>query len=274
MDERMQEDRALEDALDEIHTDGADESQDVESRELELGVEEREQDLVVEHLPRVRAIVQRLLQRLPSSVDREELVHGGVLGLIDAARRFDPAFGCSFASYAEIRIRGAVLDQLRVLDWVPRSVRSRGRVLDRAYREVEQREGRAAQGHEVADELGIDRDRFEALRWLVREAPLHRSDEHWDDEAAPAAAASAMGQWGDPDANPLLALGTGRARQAIADALDELPARERTVVSLLYWDDMSQEAVGRLLGLAESRVRALHVRALLRLRSRLRTLWE
>ncbi len=266
MDERMQEDRAPEDALDGIRADGTDELS-------AAGGEEREQDLVVEHLPRVRAIVQRLLQRLPSSVDREELVHGGVLGLIDAARRFDPAFGCSFASYAEIRIRGAVLDQLRALDWVPRSVRSRGRVLDRAYREVEQREGRAAQGHEVADVLGIDRDRFEALRWLVREAPLHRSDEHWDDDAAPAAA-SAMVRWGDADANPLLALGTGRARQAIADALDELPARERTVVSLLYWDDMSQEAAGRLLGLAESRVRALHVRALLRLRSRLRTLWE
>jgi len=235
MDERTQEDCAPDDALDEIRADGVD-----EVLGLDLEAEEREQELVVEHLPRVRAIVHRLLQRLPSSVDREELVHGGVLGLIDAARRFDPAFGCSFASYSEIRIRGAVLDQLRALDWVPRSVRHRGRVLDRAYREVEQREGRAAQGHEVADVLGIDPDRFEALRWLVRAAPLQRSDEHWDDEAPPAPAGSTMGPWGDLAGNPLLALGTGRAREAIAGALDELPAQERTVVSLLYWEDMSQ----------------------------------
>lgn len=233
----------------------------------------REHDLVVEHLPRVRAIVQRLVHSLPPLVDREELVQGGVLGLIDAARRFKPELGCSFAAYSEIRIRGAVLPQLRALDWMPRALRERGRAVDRVYHVVEQREGRAAESEEVADLLGLTPDRFEALRWLLRGAPLRRIDEHFDDTTAASAAGQASpGQDGATD--PLGALGTERTRQTIADAIAELPRAERTIVSLAYWEELGPDAIADVLGLAQSRVRALHVRALLRLRRRLRALWE
>ncbi len=233
----------------------------------------REQALVVEHLPRVRAIVKRLVQRLPPLVDREELVHGGVLGLIDAARRYDPSLGCSFATYSEIRIRGAVLDQLRALDWMPRAVRQHGRVFDRGYRAVEQREGRAAESEEVADLLGLTPERFEALRWLLRGAPLRRSDEPFDEANVPLSVSLLTPEDADVT-DPLRALGVGRVRQTIADAIDALPQPERSVVSLVYWSDSSPEAVAQDLGLALSRVRTLHVRALLRLRGRLRSLWE
>ena len=226
----------------------------------------RREALVAEHLPRVRGIVQRLGARLPRHLDREELVHGGVLGLIDAARRFDPKLGCSFASYAEIRIRGAVLDQLRAMDWVPRTVRERRRHLESAERDVERREGRRAEPAEVAEILGLAPERFERLRWLVFQAPLHPSAEPWDE------AAHAEGH--TYAADPFQLLGRGRAEEAVADALARLPAPERAVVSLLYWEELSLDAAGKTLGLSESRIRALHLRALLRLRHRLRELHE
>lgn len=225
-----------------------------------------QQALVAEHLPRVRGIVHRLGSRLPPYLDREELVHGGVLGLIDAARRFDPKLGCSFASYAEIRIRGAVLDQLRAMDWVPRTIRERRRHLESAERAVERQNGRRAEPGEVAEFLGLAPERFERLRWLLFEAPLHRSAEPWD-EAAHTESHTHV-------ADPLQLLGRGRAEEAVADALARLPDRERTVVSLLYWEELSLDAAGKTLGLSESRIRALHLRALVRLRRGLRGLHE
>jgi len=226
----------------------------------------RQQALVSEHLPQVRGVVQRLGARLPPHLDREELLHGGVLGLIDAARRFDPKLGCSFASYAEIRIRGAVLDQLRAMDWVPRTVRERRRHLESAERIIEGREGRRAEPAEVAEFLGLAPDRFERLRWLVFEAPLHPAAEPWDE--------AAYAEHHTHTADPLQLLGRGRAEEAVANALAWLPARERAVVSLLYWEELSLDATGKTLGLSESRIRALHLRALLRLRWRLRALHE
>jgi RNA polymerase sigma factor for flagellar operon FliA len=222
--------------------------------------------LVTEHLPRVRGIVQRLGSRLPRHLDREELVHGGVLGLIDAARRFNPKLGCSFISYAEIRIRGAVLDQLRAMDWVPRTIRERRRDLESAERQIEKREGRRAEPAEVAEHLGLALERFERLRWLVFEAPLRPCPDPWDEAAYAERQAQA--------ADPFQMLGRGRAEEAVADALARLPARERAVVSLLYWEELSLDAAGKTLGLSESRIRALHLRALLRLRRRLRGLHE
>jgi RNA polymerase sigma factor for flagellar operon FliA len=222
----------------------------------------RQQALVAEHLPRVRGIVQRLGSRLPPYLDREELVHGGVLGLIDASRRFDPKFGCSFASYAEIRIRGAVLDQLRAMDWVPRTIRERRRHLESAERAVERQNGRRAEPGEVAEFLGLAPERFERLRWLLFEAPLHPSAEPWDDEGHAHVA------------DPLQLLGRGRAEEAVADALARLPDRERAVVLLLYWEELSLDAASKTLGLSESRIRALHLRALVRLRRGLRGLYE
>jgi RNA polymerase sigma factor for flagellar operon FliA len=222
--------------------------------------------LVVEHLPRVRGIVHRLGARLPPHLDREELVHGGVLGLIDAARRFNPKLGCSFAAYAEIRIRGAVLDQLRAMDWVPRAIRERRRYLESAERLIERREGRRAEPAEVAAHLGLATERFERLRWLVFEAPLHPCPEPWDEAAHAEQHAHA--------ADPFQLLGRCRAEEAVAAALAGLPARERAVVLLLYWEELSLDAAGQTLGLSESRIRSLHLRALLRLRRRLRVLHE
>ncbi len=249
------------------------EARATDSHNTESHVRAREHALVALHLPRVRASVNRLVQRLPAAVDREDLVQSGVLGLIDAARRFDPARGCSFETYCEIRIRGAVLDQLRALDWAPRSVRAGERALDRGRRAIEQREGRAAESGEVADQLGLTPERFEALRSLLRAAPLHRTDAALDDEGLlPSAPALPCGE--SEATNPLRALGAAREREVITDAIQALPLLERSVVGLLYWSELLPEQIARTLGLDESRVRSFHARALLRLRGQLRELWE
>jgi RNA polymerase sigma factor for flagellar operon FliA len=242
-----------------------------ESRGGEELARARAHALVVEHLPRVRATVNRLAQRVPSTVDREELVQAGVLGLIGAARRFDPLQGCSFATYAEIRIRGAVQDQLRSLDWAPREVRRNERELDRGRRAVEQREGRAAESEEVASQLGLSSDAFEALRFQLRGCSTERAASPLDE----ATLSSTCSLWSEGDAtNPLCALDAGRERQAIAGAIAELPQPEREVVSLLYWRELLPEQIAGSLGLDVTRVRNLHLRGLRRLRGRLRELWS
>jgi RNA polymerase sigma factor for flagellar operon FliA len=231
----------------------------------------REHALVVEHLPRVRATVNRLAQRIPSTVEREELVQVGVLGLIGAARRFDPGRGCSFSSYAEICIRGAVLDQLRSLDWATRDVRRNERAVDRGRRAVEQREGRAAEPEEVASQLGLTSEGFEALRFQLCGFST-QTDARPLDEAT---VSSTRSLWSERDTtNPLHALGAGRERQAIASAIAELPQPEREVVSRLYWHELRPEQIANALNLDVTRVRNLHARGLRRLRGRLRELWS
>ena len=226
----------------------------------------------MEHLPRARVIVSRLAKHLPSAVDRDELMQGGAIGLIDAIRRFDPSQGCSFATYAEIRIRGAVLDQLRALDWIPRTVRRSERALEDGRRAVEQREGRAAEQEEVAGQLGLSAERFEALRARLLEYRRRLGDGPLD---GPSRSAPDDSAWSDSEAtNPLRALDASRERRAIADAISALPQPERDIVSLLYWDELLPEDVARMLGLDVNRVRNLHTRGLLRLRSRLRALWR
>jgi len=229
----------------------------------------REHALVVEHLPRVRATVNWLAQRVPASVDREELAQAGAIGLIGAARRFDPDQGCSFAAYAEIRIRGAVLDQLRSLDWATRGVRRKATALERGRRAVEQREGRAAESEEVASQLGLSSEGLEALRSQLRGLSSQTETGALDE----ATLASTRSLWPEGDAtNPLHALDAGRERQTIASAIAALPQPEREVVSLLYWNELRPEEIALALDLDVTRVRSLHARGLRRLRVRLREL--
>jgi RNA polymerase sigma factor for flagellar operon FliA len=224
---------------------------------------------VLENLPRVRTIAYRLAQRLPATVDREELVQCGVLGLMDAARRYDPRHDCSFATYSEIRIRGAVLDQLRALDWAPRALRQTERTLDRGRHAVEMREGRAAEAEEVASQLGVSAESFERMR---AETGLLQHPEWFIDEDRLAPAKDEP--WNECETtNPLRALDAGRERQRIADAIARLPEPDREIVSLVYWQELAPEEVARTLALDANRVRLIHARGLRRLRHGLRELW-
>jgi RNA polymerase sigma factor for flagellar operon FliA len=230
-----------------------------------------EQALVVEYLSTVRAVVRRLAAQLPSHVDREELEQSGTLGLIDAARRFDPARGSSFEAYSQVRIRGAVIDALRAQDGVPLSVRRRLRRIEGAEREIEQRRGRPARSEELAHALGLTPERFETLRRLLDEAPLRRAAglDPADDTANACLARRVAAA---PE--PLRALRAKRLCDKVRRALAALPERERGVVKALYWKEQSVEDLARDARLGPTRVRVLHDRALLRLRARLRALLD
>ena len=243
-----------------------------EAREHRGGIPpELKEKIVLQHTPLIRYIVNRIAVRLPSHIDLDDLQNTGVIGLMDAIDKYDPDKNCKFKTYAEFRIKGAILDQLRSLDWVPRSIRQKSRRLEQAYTEVEQRLGRSATEHEVAGTLGIELDQFHFLLNQVRGISMINLDE--------------LRSGGDSDQpmhgdifedvkaeNPFMSLKSREMRQAVAECIGILPEKERLVISLYYYEDLNMKEIGNVLGITESRVCQIHAKAVARLRSKLRTL--
>jgi len=233
------------------------------------------EQIVIEHTPLIRYIVNRIAVRLPSHIDLDDLHNTGVIGLMDAIEKYDPEKNCKFKTYAEFRIKGAILDQLRSLDWVPRSVRQKGRRLERAYGEVEQRLGRAATEDEVADSLGLQLDKLQELVNQVRGISLVNLEE-----------IRSGGQEGDRNGsyadvvedvnaeNPYSTLKLQEMKQIVADTIATLPEKERLVISLYYYEDLNMKEIGNILGITESRVCQIHTKSVLRLRSKLKNTLE
>ncbi|WP_139320363.1 sigma-70 family RNA polymerase sigma factor [Pseudonocardia sp. Ae263_Ps1] len=217
--------------------------------------------LVEHHAPLVRGIGAKLATRLPSSIELADLLQSGTFGLIDAVDRFDPARGVRFEGYAAQRVRGAMLDELRAQDWVPRTVRSRSREIERAREAVQSKVGRPASDRELAAELGIG---LRDLRQAVRPALLVSADD-LDGNAAPGPAALAAADTADPVATAVRRETGAELRAAIA----QLGERDRTVLRLYYVEDHTLAEIGALLGVTESRVCQLHTRMLTRLRTRM-----
>jgi RNA polymerase sigma factor for flagellar operon FliA len=207
-------------------------------------------------------IVGRIAVRLPSHISPEDLHSVGVIGLMDAANKFDPERGNKFATYAEHRVKGAILDELRSMDWVSRGVREKSRKLERAYKEVEQTLGRAANGEEVANFLDIAADEFNALQHKAAalstvslDAPGECLRGHGD-----------VGTLGEITAdhkagNQFAALSQSQTAGRISEAVKALPKRERLTVSLYYYEDLSLKEIGLILGVSESRVCQIHTKA-------------
>jgi RNA polymerase sigma factor for flagellar operon FliA len=215
--------------------------------------------LVARHAGLVKRIAWHLAGRLPPSVDVDDLVQAGMIGLLEAAAHYSPGRGASFETYAGIRIRGAMIDALRKLDWAPRSVHRRAREVAGAMRAVEEREGREAQDAEVAAELGLT---LEEYHRIVQDAAFCQVASL--DESDGAAEVADQGQ------DPGLAVEQGELRTAMAEAIAGLPERERLVMSLYYDEELNLKEIGAVLGVSESRVCQIHGQALSRLRSRLR----
>jgi RNA polymerase sigma factor for flagellar operon FliA len=227
--------------------------------------------IVLEHTPLIRYIVNRIAVRLPSHIDLDDLHNTGVIGLMDAIDKYDPDKNCKFKTYAEFRIKGAILDQLRSLDWVPRSIRQKSRRLEQAYVELEQRLGRSASDAEVADSLGIGMDEFHFLINQVRGISMVNLDE------LRSSGDSEQPLHGDifedvKAENPFTCLKSRELRQAVADCIGSLPEKERLVISLYYYEDLNMKEIGNVLGITESRVCQIHTKAVGRLRSKLRQL--
>ena len=234
----------------------------------------REQ-IVLEHTSLIRYIVNRIAVRLPSHIDLDDLHNTGVIGLMDALEKYDPEKNCKFKTYAEFRIKGAILDQLRSLDWVPRSVRQKSRKLERAYGEVEQRLGRGASEDEVADSLVLQIEKFHELLNQVRGISLVNLEEIRGTNSD----GDRTGTYADivedvNSENPFATLKVTESKQVIAQTISSLPEKERLVISLYYYEDLNMKEIGNILGITESRVCQIHTKSVLRLRGKLKGMLE
>lgn len=233
------------------------------------------EQIVLEHAPLIRYIVNRIAVRLPSHIDLDDLHNTGVIGLMDAIEKYDPEKNCKFKTYAEFRIKGAILDQLRSLDWVPRSVRQKSRRLERAYGEVEQRLGRSASEEEVADSLGLQIDKFHELLNQVRGISLVNLEEIRGGNNEGERTGSFADVVEDAQSeNPYAHLKLTETKEIVGDTIATLPEKERVVISLYYYEDLNMKEIGTILGITESRVCQIHTKAVLRLRSKLKGLTE
>lgn len=234
----------------------------------ELVVLRSRDDLLRRFAPLVRHVVERVATTLPRTVDHEDLYSAGVLGLLDAHAKFDAGKGVKFETYAVWRIRGAVLDQLRALDWVSRSMRRKARNLDGVTRKLDQKLGRAASEVELAREMNLSRGDFYRLLDQVRGAVLVSLDENRSGEdQEPSTLADHLA---DPAAvNLEERLEEEERKVVLLRTLNHLPEQERLVVALYYYEHLTLKEIGRALGISESRVSQVHTRAMSRLRLRL-----
>lgn len=229
----------------------------------QLSAEERER-LLLQHLPSVRFIARKLHQTLPRHVELDDLVSAGMVGLMEACNRFDARRHVQFKSYAQFRIRGAILDWLRTLDWGPRELRRKARAIAEATRVLAQRLGRAPGEHEIAAAMEMELEELQQLMGELRSLELgslnaeHSKDE--EDEELEYVPAS-----GEED--PLFLCLAAESRQRLIDAIEELPEKERLVLTLYYYEELTMREIGLTLGVVESRVSQIHSGAVRRLRS-------
>jgi RNA polymerase sigma factor for flagellar operon FliA len=228
-------------------------------------VPERDQ-LLLEHLPTVRYLARRIHERLPQHVELDDLISAGVVGLIDAFSKFDNTKQVQFKSYAQFRIRGAILDSLRTLDWSPRELRRKGRAVEEAIRSVTHKLGRVPLEPEIAREMDMGLSEFQQLLGELKgleigSLHLERTEDSGDEELAYIP--------GSPDENPLFRCLQGEMKQRLTDAIEQLPEKERMVLTLYYYEELTMKEIGLTLGVVESRVSQIHSSAVLRLRSAL-----
>ena len=224
----------------------------------------RETDaMVLRHAELVKRIAYHLAGRLPASVEVSDLIQAGMLGLLEAASNYTADRGASFETYAGIRIRGAMLDALRKLDWAPRSVHRKARAAQQAIRELEAEFGREARDGEIAARMGVTLEEYHKISHDAASCRISSLDDSNGDED------SLLGRIEDETADPFADASEDGFREALAKAIKELPERERLVMSLYYDDELNLKEIGAVLKVTESRVCQLHGQALVRLKARL-----
>lgn len=223
-------------------------------------------DALTQYASLVRRLALQLMARLPASVELEDLVQAGMLGLIDAANRYQEAQGAQFETYASQRIRGAMLDELRELDWASRAVRKTSRQIERAVQRLEQRLSRAPAESEVAAELEVALEDYQQMLQEVHGCQLIYYEDFDNSEGEPFLDRVCA----DHHSNPLTALMDDGLRQAVAQSIDRLPEREKLLMSLYYEQGLNLREIGAVLEVSESRVCQLHSQAIARLRVHLR----
>ncbi|NLO79052.1 MAG: RNA polymerase sigma factor FliA [Xanthomonadaceae bacterium] len=219
-------------------------------------------DLVVEHAPLVKRIAHHMAARLPASVQIDDLIQAGMIGLLEAARQYDASQGASFSTYAGIRIRGAMLDEIRRLDWTPRSVHRKAREVARAIQEIENETGREAEDAEVAERLGISLNEYHQILQDSAAARVFNIDQE-DPESG------LVAEHPSDEPSPAAQLHRQQLQELLAQAIAALPERERLIMQLYYDEELNLKEIGAVLGVSESRVSQIHGRILLKLREQM-----
>jgi len=234
------------------------------AKERRAAMKMRNQDEVVnKHAPLVKRIAYHLMSRLPPSVQADDLIQAGMIGLLEASRNYDAGQGASFETYAGIRIRGAMLDEIRRNDWAPRSVHRKARKVADAVRQIENRERRDARDHEVANELKVTIDEYhqilqDASGYLV----MSFEDMGVDNDAI-------ASELADRAPGPIDKVQNEAFKRSLSDAISSLPEREKLVMTLYYDEELNLREIGAVIGVSESRVSQIHSQALIRLQARL-----
>lgn len=227
----------------------------------------QQEQMLLEHLPMVRFHARRIHEKLPQHVDIEDLVSAGVLGLLDAFAKFDPEKKVQFRTYAQFRIRGAILDSLRTLDWSPRELRRKGRDVEEAIRVVTAQTGRAPLEQEVASQLSLSLEEYQQLLGNLKGLEIGSLYvEHNDDSGEE----ELKDLPGCPAEDPLFCCLRGELKDQLANAIENLPERERLVMMLYYYEEMTMREIGLALGVVESRISQMHASAVQHLRTALR----
>jgi RNA polymerase sigma factor for flagellar operon FliA len=226
--------------------------------------------LILTYAPLVKFVAGRLGSGLPAHVDEGDLVSYGLLGLIGAIERYDPDRDVKFETYAIARIKGSIIDELRAMDWVPRSVRARARDIERAIGELEAQSGRAPSEEEIAAKLGVSQDELGENLLEISRSSIAALDELWTISSTGGDQVALIDTIEDTQGpEPQAALAQTEMREALGEAIARLPEREKLVVTLYYYEELTLREIGEVLGVTESRVSQLHTKAILRLKARL-----
>jgi len=230
---------------------------------------EKRNELILTYTPLIKYIAARLAARLPAQVSLDDLISCGIIGLIDAINKFDVSKNVQFKTYAEFRVKGAMLDELRALDWVPRSVRRKTTDLEKAYADIEKQMGRPATDEEVAKTMGLALDDFyklldetKSVSFMDIEFLRQKSMETSDPTLAETFAMD--------DRDPFTSLNLTQIRELLASAIADLPEKEKLTVSLYYQEELTMKEIGEVLGYTESRISQMHSKAMFRLRAKLK----
>jgi len=239
--------------------------------EIEITAENRE-EVIIRYSPMIKYVANRIAMRLPPHIEVDDLISVGVLGLMDAISKYDSSRGAKFKTYAEFRVRGAILDELRSMDWVPRSIRQKASAVDKVVQKLQAKLRRTPEDEEVAKEMGLSLDQFHDTLNETKSIPIFSLEDLGIAKESGEQQSLLDCLAGKADADPQTQIRLIELKEIIAKAIDALPEKERLMVSLYYYEELTMKEIGAVLEITESRVSQIHSKAVYRLRTKLKAI--
>jgi len=239
--------------------------------EIEITTENQE-EVIIRYSPMIKYVANRIAMRLPPHIEVDDLISVGVLGLMDAISKYDSSRGAKFKTYAEFRVRGAILDELRAMDWVPRSIRQKASNVDKVVQGLQAKLSRSPEDEEVAKEMGISLDQFHDTLNETKSIPVFSLEDLGIAKESGEQQSLLDCLAGKADADPQTQIRLIELKEIIAKAIDALPEKERLMVSLYYYEELTMKEIGAVLEITESRVSQIHSKAVYRLRTKLKAI--